>query len=268
MSSTNHRTWQHYHVGHFSVTIELDPLADSRNLEHHKRLAEVARQLVEIVESHRLPATFAVSDPAHSAATSQVLRSSVTHEFAILGDASWLGQTAGRTRFARELSRRVAQARAAGISVQTLVPRVATFDRNIDLVVKQRITAVAGRLPPTSQTGPVYSIPRALHYGVWELPITAKLPARSGWFTRGGLSVWRRIRRAARDAATFHLLIDAPALCEDGRGAQKTVAWLIRRVAAFRDRGLLKVETLRSAAERLADVPAAKPQQSILRRVA
>jgi hypothetical protein len=222
--------------------------------------------LIALADSHRLPVTWAVSDPAHSAATPLILRSAVDHELAILGDTYWLGPTAGRTRFARELARRMLQAQTAEIEVTSLVPRVATVERHIDLVVKQRITAIAGMTPilTTRQT----TAPRALHYGVWELPITGSLPVPARWFSHGGWSTWRRIRRAARDAATFHLVIDAPAMAEDGRRAEKTVAWLLRRVAELRDRGLVQVETLRAASRRLAAVPAASPQHSILRRAA
>jgi hypothetical protein len=195
------------------------------------------------------------------------MRSAVAHEFAILGDATWVGTTAGRTRFARELSRRVSQSRAAGLTVRTLVPRDASIEHNIDLIVKQQITAIAGTHAQSPAARPI-ATPRALHYGVWELPIAGKMPARSGWLSSGGWAIWRRIRQAARDAATFHLVIDAPEICDEGRGAEKTVAWLMRRVATLRDRGLVRVETLGAAAARLSDVPAVKPQTSILRRVA
>lgn len=267
MSGTNYRTWQTYHVGHLLVTVQLDPVADAHSLERHNELAEVTRQLIDVMETSRVPVTWAVSDPAHSAATPLILRSSVEHEFAILGDANWIGPMAGRTRFARELTRRVAQARGAGIDVHSLVPRAATVERNIDLVVKQQLTAVAGvesSQPGTRQV----PTPRALHYGVWELPITSRLPQPTTWLSTGGWAMWRQIRRAAKDAATFHLLIDAPSICDEGRRARSTVAWLIRRVAGLRDRGLVRIETLHAAATRLSAVPNLKPQQSILRRAA
>jgi hypothetical protein len=267
MSGTNHRTWQLYHIGHFLTTIQLDPVADSRNLERHRALADVSKQLIELMDVHRLPTTWAVSDPAHSAATSHILRSAVPHEFAILGDATWLGPMAGRTRFAHELSRRIAQSRSAGLDVRTLVPRVASVQRHIDLVVKQQITAVAGVESPVLTIRSI-ATPRALHYGVWELPIAAKLPMRSGWFSNGGYTTWRRIRGAAREAATFHLLIDAPSICNEGPASVNTIAWLMRRVANLRDRGLVRVETLRATSARLAEVPSIKPQQSILLRAA
>lgn len=263
MSGTNQRTWQQYRVGHFLCTVQLDPLADRQGTEDQRELGSLARRLIGLMDSHRLPTTWAVSDPAHSAATSLILRSAVEHELAILGDTYWLGPTAGRTRFARELARRMLQARSAGIHVTTLVPRVATIERHIDLLVKQRISAICGGV--VSEPSQQLPSPRALHYGVWELPVTCGLPVRSSWFSRGGWATWRRIRRAAHEAATFHLLIDAPAITQDARRAEKTVAWLMRRVAELRDRGLVDVETLRAAASRLASVPAPAPQQSILR---
>lgn len=264
MSSMNHRTWQTYHVGHFLTTVYLDPVAEARSIERHRELTKLTAQLVQLTDSLHLPTTWATGDPAQSAATSEILRSTVPHEFAILGDTNWVGPMAGRTRFARELSRRVVQARLKSLCVHAFVPRVAPVERDIDLVVKHDITAVAA-VTSMVQAMRKATTPRAMHYGVWEMPVSAKMPMKSGWFSQGGWSTWRRIRAAARDAALFHLVIDAPALCEAGRAAHDTVARLLYKVAHLRDRGMVRVETLRETAARLSDVPAVKPQRSILR---
>jgi hypothetical protein len=161
----------------------------------------------------------------------------------------------------------VAQARTTGLSIRTLVPRSASIEEHIDLVVKQQLTAVAGVESQTA-TGVVYTNPRALHYGVWEMPTHAKLPTHGGWFSRGGKTTWRQVRAAVRDAATFHLTIDACAFGREGQADQNAVAWLMQRVANLRDRGMIRVETMAEAAARLSDVPAVRPQQSILRRAA
>lgn len=266
MSVTHQRTWQQYHVGHVLITVELDSAALGHSIERHQELASVTRRLIALADSLRLPVTWAVSDPAHSAATSLLVRSAVDHELAILGDETWVGATAGRTRFARELARRLAQARATGLEVSTLVPHVASIEKHIDLVVKQHITAVAGFEMPES--GRQSLSPRALHFGVWELPITDCLPRKSKGFFSGKRTTWSRIRRTAREAATYHLVVDAPAIAESGSGTEKSIAWLARRVALLRDRGLIRVETLRSMSARLADVPAVRPQRSILRAAA
>ena len=270
MANTNHRTWQKHRIGYFLASVHLDPIADGHSLEHDAHLANVTRQLVDMADLHRLPITWAVSDPAYSAATSRIVRSDVAHELAILGDANWLGPTAGRTRFARELARRVSQARGAGIHVKTLVPRVASVERHIDLVVKQQITAISGvaTAPGSSRQT---SLPRAIHYGVWELPPSGCLPVEAGQFTPVAWShwrTWRRIRRAIVAAATYHLMIDANALAEAGPSAVRSIGHLMRRVADLHARGLVAVETLGAAADRLSAVPALSPQRSILRRAA
>jgi len=265
MSSTNRRTWHKFHVGHLAITVQLDSIAGGQQRETHQGLANVTRSLIAVLDAHRVPATWAVSDPAHSAATSLLLKSAVEHELAILGDANWVGPTAGRTRFARELVRRVTQARAAGLNVTTLVPGVARVDEHVDLVVKQRLTAVAGLSATTSIQ---LAQPKAVHYGVWEVPGSAKLPMRRTWFGSGQGKLWRRVRRTAEEAGTFHLVVDADAMAAGGQREVRTLDWLVARAATLRDRGLLHIETLRTAAERLSDVRTQSPQRSILRSAA
>jgi hypothetical protein len=168
------------------------------------------------------------------------------------------------------LARRVSQARAAGIQVKTLVPRVASVERHIDLVVKQSITAISGVGSQVVSNRQLH-IPRAIHYGVWELPVTGRLPVQAKrlipvlW---ANWSIWRQIRRASMEAATYHLVIDALALAEEGPAAVKTLSRLMRRVAELKTRGILAVETLSAAADRLSAVPLLSPQRSILRRAA
>src|SRR5689334_11701122 len=96
MSGTHRRSWQQPRVGHLNITVQLDSAAESHSLEHHKDQADVARQLITTVDAERLPTTWAVSDPAHSAATALIVKSNVDHELALLGDTNWVGPTAGR----------------------------------------------------------------------------------------------------------------------------------------------------------------------------
>lgn len=266
MSGTHQRTWQQFHVGHLLITVQLDSPAIGRQLERHQQLAGVTRRLISLADTERIPVTWAASDPAHSAATSLILRSSIEHEMAVLGDATWVGATAGRTRFARELARRLAQARAAGLEVTSLIPHVASIENHIDLVVKQQITAVAGLETPDTNRRSLS--PRALHYGVWEVPICEMLPLQSSHFFSGKRSLWKRVRRTINDASTFHLIIDAPAVAEAGQSTEKTIAWLAKRIALLRDRGMIHIETMRSCSARLSNVPAVRPQRSILRAAA
>ena len=168
-----------------------------RNLDRHRGLADVTKQLVELFDRHRLPATWAVGDPAHSAAAALVTLSETQHELALLGDHHWIGPTAGRTRFARELARRVSQARTAGIEIGD-----ARAARRADCRAHRpgreaRHSRGRRARPARVATDRTTRGPRALHYGVWEFSATEQLPLRSSWLPGGGWKLYRTIRRAA-----------------------------------------------------------------------
>lgn len=265
MSRTNERAWQKQRTGHFLLTVHLDSPSEAGS-EKHPKLAEFVRHMLRLADETRLPVTWAVSDPAYSAATPLILRSAGAHELAILGDANWVGPTAGRTRFARELARRVSQARAAGINLKTLVPRVESVQRHVDLVIKQQITALAGVDSPQANRG--QAIPRALHYGVWEIPVSAAMPLPTRWWFSGKRFLFRQIRSAAQSGAVFQLVVDAPAMDQEAHRGLAIFEWLLLRVAELRNRGMVCVETLAQAAARLSAVPTSTPQYSILRKAA
>jgi hypothetical protein len=247
-------------VGYVHWTVEAEPADIDHNLARSRGLAAVTEKLFEMFNRHRQAATWAVGDPAHSAIAGLVAASETKHALALLGDRYWIGKTAGRTRFARELARRSSQARTAGIETVTLVPRVASVVEHIDLVVKNEIHAVVS----TSREMPAGSGPRAVHYGVWEFGVKARLPQRRSLLPNGW-NLSRAVQRAARDAGTIHLVIDVSAVEEAGRSATNSVERLLRRTAKLQERGLVRVETLSAAAARLSDRPAATPQRSILR---
>jgi hypothetical protein len=100
------------------------------------------------------------------------------------------------------------------------------------------------------------------------MPVTQALPLPPSWLTSGARSVLRKIRTSAPEATSYHVQIDAAAVERDGVRCEATIDKIIRGVAELRNRGVIRVETLTSAAARLADVPGASPQRSILRQAA
>jgi hypothetical protein len=256
-----------FQVGRVHLTIEGEPAETDHNLDRHRRLADVNSGLVELLDSHRLAATWAVGDPAHSAVTAAVTLSEISHEIALLGDCHWVGAEKGRKQFARELARRVTEARAAGITLHTIMPRVASLTDQLDLVVKQGLSAVVGRERQDIDR-PRAVVPRALHYGVWEFAASTRLPLRGSWFSNAARRLSKCIRAAAHDVASIHLVIDAPALAERGSAGSTDVTRIVRQLGELHERGLIHVETLGAAAARLSDLPVARPQRSILRLAA
>ena len=122
-----------------SVDLEYDvgqaaPLAGQRALE------ELTGRLLALFGRFEMPATWAVADPAISAARGRVA-AHACHELALLGDPSWVGREAGRARFARELERRTKRARNEGLPIHTLVLKTVLPIDHCDLVIKEGIVA-------------------------------------------------------------------------------------------------------------------------------
>lgn len=236
MSLANRHSWQQPQVGIVHLTVEAEPTDFDHNRARHRGLTKVIEQLFELLDRHSLPATWAVGDPAQSAAASLVAASNTKHGLALLGDQYWIGKTAGRTRFARELARRVNQSRSAGIEAVALAPRVAPIAEHVDLVVKHGIRAVVATESVVAKSAATSS-PRLLHYGVWEFAATQRLPMASSWWPGTGGKLARTIRSAARDRSTLHLVIDAAAVEAMGRTATRSIERVMSRVAKLRDRG-------------------------------
>jgi hypothetical protein len=252
-----------FQVGRVHLTIEAEPAEADHDLDHHRRLADVTSGLLALLDSHRLPATWAVCNPSHSATTAAVTLSEMPHEIALLGDHHWLGPEAGRQRFASELAYRVTQARAAGITLHTILPRAASLTNRLDLVVKQGLSAVVG-CERQAADRPRTIVPRAMHYGVWEFATTSRLPLQGGWFSRAARRLSKCIHAAAHDVASIHLVIDAPALGERGLAGSASLTRIVGKLGELRERGLIHVETLGTATARLSHIPVATPQRSIL----
>jgi hypothetical protein len=235
----------------------------------YRELTALTDQLAKLLASVDLPATWGVGDPMHASVTSLIVTSKTAagsgHEVAILTDPGWSGIEAGRPRFAKELIRRVSQARSRGIAATTLLPREVSLHHHIDLVVKQGVTAVwplsAGAHTPARTT-----VPKSLHYGLWEFETSGQLPLAPGWLA--GPRLQKTIRRAADEGAIFQLFIDLPAIAQQGIAAEKTAFQVIRRIAELRRRGIVEVETVAAVARNMSEVPLATPQRSILRAVA
>ena len=254
--------------GTITISIDLVPAAGQANVEHGRRLDETTDWLITTFGQLGIPATWAVADPAHSAATERLLTAELGHELAVLGDASWVGRQAGRSRFARELARRVLGSRAAGIEVTSLVPRDVEVDDHVDLLLKHGLTAVRGDVALSVSRQPLQ--PHALRFGLWEAPGSARLPARQSWLggAGGGMAIRRAIRHSARQRRVFHLVIDAWRLAAGNVQDRKTVDRTLCVVRQLRERQLLRSETLADLAARLSHVPRTQPARSILRPAA
>ena len=253
--------------GMLTISVDLEPDMTRLGVNQQRALEETTTQLLVLMEKHGLPATWGVADPAVSAATERIRERRASHEIAILGDATWVGRVAGRGRFGRELTRRVAHARGAGIPLTTLVLRTVTLEEHCDLVIKQGIVAVRQPAPHEPVDASQHLVPQTLRYGLWSFAVSQRLPGGGRWLPGGGglrrarLGIDRTI--AAR--GLFHLMIDAPALADRGHSALGVLDRVLEHAAGRRHLGVLDIATLGAAVGKLAAQYRGTPSRSILR---
>ena len=255
-----------------SIDLELDP--DRRGLDQTRSLEDVAGRLISLLTKYQIPATWAVADPAVSAATDRLVSAGAGHEIAVLGDQSWVGREAGRSRFSRELTRRVSRGRSAGLTISTLVLRNVVLDDHLDLVVKEGISAVRSDYAGSTGSGLLrrraVAEPRSLRFGLWDLPAATRLPGESRWLPSGGgaRSARRGIDRAIATRAVYQLMIDGLLLAVRSPSALRLLERVLRHVDQRRQQGTLTVATLAGTAALLAGNRQGTPSHSILRPAA
>jgi hypothetical protein len=246
------------------LSIDLELEIGSHGPQDESRLDEIRTHLVRLTQQHALPATWAVADPLLSAASEAVLAANVGHELAVLGDRSWMGHGAGRTRLARELTRRFTSARNAGLPVSTLVLRNVEQVPDFDLLLGHGVTAVRNPAVDSAVLARNLATP-PLRYGIWQAPTAWSIPPRPRWWTSLAWQIQRQIRRAARSGGTLHLQIDAPRLVASGPEALTAIDSALTRIAAYRTASRLEVKTLGQLAQEWHQSHATTPTRSILR---
>jgi hypothetical protein len=247
-----------------SIDLELD--VEQGSAERQRVLDAVSRKLLAALERHQLPATFAVADPVHSAATESITASALRHEVAVLADATWTGNGAGRQRLSRELDRRFGNAQRAGLPISSLVLRHADLNEHLDLLPKNGVTALRTEPAPQSRGGSLQ--PPALRYGVWQLPVSFRVPGDVSWWRGGDAGQARRLlHRAATAKDRLHFAIDGAQIDEDAT-ALATLDRVFTVASSLRQREMLTVHTMQQAAQELSPPRETTGLQSILRPAA
>ncbi|REK05499.1 MAG: hypothetical protein DWQ37_23575 [Planctomycetota bacterium] len=255
--------------GMLTISVDLDPGSTNSRSADHALLESLLARLLELLGQHDLPATWALADPAVSAARKRIEQAG-SHELAILGDASWVGREAGRARFAHELGRRVSRARGDGIELSTLALRTVLPIDHCDLVVKEGLVAARHGSGKPISDAPRRLHPQTLRFGLWGFPISIALPGSSRLLPGGGGTRAARfvIDEAISERGLVHLAVDGPALALRGNSAVRVLQRIVEHAQRRRRHGLLEVVTLGAMAEQLSQLHCGQPSRSILRPAA
>ena len=275
--------------GHVVISVDTEPpvclsgtgrstQAGPTQLTAHTQLRKRAAELQQLLRRHQLRATWAVRDPAASHVPRILTESHAVGsapELALVGDPTWVGETAGRTRFASQLLRRIEAAHQVGCDVGALKLDGVTLESGLDLLVRHRISVVWQGLPAatsgsretrrkSSSTGAFR--PQSLRFGIWQAPSSLRFPLRGAWWRGGAARVSNRlIRQAVQQAQVAHVVLNLPSLSARDLDIVGAVLQRIRRQV---EDGVLAVKTLGELGDALNQQPQRKSGQSVLRRVA
>ncbi len=256
--------------GVFVVSIDTELDINQRKIQDQRQITATCSQLTQMLARYRIPATWAVADPAHWPLTGMlsstgVQHEGVQHEVAILGDETWVGPAAGRTHFARELHRRIQSARAEGLEATTLLLQNTELTDNLDLLYKLGISMVRPCIKQPSNAARVGPA-QTLRFGVWQLQATVTYPNPSRWLPIGGtVSIRHALRRALAGGHDAHLAIDAAQLTRLGKRGMQSLEWLLRDVTADRRGSTVEMKTLSQVAADLSRPRQTVKSQSLLR---
>jgi hypothetical protein len=248
-----------------SIDLELDLEHQDNRLQ--QRLDDLRTRLVDLTKEYRVPATWAVADPALSVATESILATDCGHEIAVLGQRAWLGPGCGRARLGRELARRFAGARKAGIPVGTLALRDVDQILDLDLLLDHGVSAIRGPAVDTPTLARKLGTP-PIRFGLWQTPAAVRIPPRTAWWLPAAWAVRHEIKQAIRQQSLAHFEIDAAQIVAAPDHSLGLIAATLEFAAAKREAGLLAIASIGQIAARLLSVRTAAPSRSILQPAA
>jgi hypothetical protein len=221
---------------------------------------KLARKLFHMVDSRHLSASWVPQAPQQFSLREELAAPNTGHDLALVGDSSWIGKAAGRTRFARELAARVEAVRSTDINVVAIALRDAKLDENLDLLVKHRVGMIRG-----GRRGGEGLQPQSVRFGVWYSPITVVLPQPNDWSWFGkGWSLRQSVRHVIRAAGVAHFVIDG-ARMEGNTGALDALDLVLAHLQRQRDKKALAVTSMSGLTKTLIRKPTVKKATSILR---
>jgi hypothetical protein len=259
------------------LSIDVDARVGAFDHQGRRDVEAAAATLAACVSELKLAATWAFTDLADGRLAKQLL-TIPRQQLGILGAGDWTGPAVARQRVAMALARHRQQFEAIGCLPASLVLERSAPTEQLDLLVKQGITAVRPAVEAPAVAGKGWltvlsrwmssrrtrpnAAPRALRWGVWEMGVSLMLPEAGVRHAR------RTIDLAIAAGRIEHLVVDV-ADCVYATGSRSGgVERILKHLAQRRDAGLVESLNMAELAARLTFSRESHPARSILRRAA
>lgn len=252
------------------ISVDVEPVGLRPGQAAPNLLRQSWTWLRKLLSGLGLPAAWCLRDPAAGPLAEELPALGPEHEVALLGDASWASPHAGRGLLHRTLSDRLGRARAAGLDVSTLALANCPPTDQTDLLYRHGLRVVRSA-PPQARVGGFNpwkhwfarsdraTAPRALRWGLWEVPVAANTAVQ------GYRAILGELDAAYRRRTAFHLTIDLPSLAEGGQLAQRGLERCCTEMQRRLNVAGVDARNLREWSRRLLPSAAAPAARSILR---
>lgn len=258
------------------VSIDVDLAIAGEDRQARRALGEAAGSLASRLDHAGASGTWGVADPVGLDFLGAL--DSAAHEVAILGERHWTGPCA-RSRFQSELATRRLRLEAIGGSASSLLLADGPLGIAAELLAKAGFSAIRPPLvrQPGSwgqrlasifnsrksrRVGVAAALPRALHWGLWELaPSLDVLEA-------GARRTANKIDVSIDAGEPLHVVLPLRSLALGTSTRWGIVERVLKHVRRRRDEGLLETSTMSQFVARLALLCQGRPSQSILRKAA
>jgi hypothetical protein len=235
----------------------------SQDFGHSKHLIENAQWLLQLLNEHRVAATWFLPDIVAQVVRPRIAASKVAHELGILIDN---GRSERRAELAREIDRQRLIAANAG-SNDTSLAMTSGPVQQLDMLIRRGISALCpleiDRASPLKDAMNWNKI-ETPRFGIWNLRSTLRI-GDGGWLaqTMSRKYARRQIGESASESKLSHLLVP---LDHVGRTTvRRTLRALIAQTAMLRDKAKLEAHTLAGVVDQLTARPAIHRAKSILR---
>jgi hypothetical protein len=245
------------------VGVDLGPGAETAAWSEHKA---VATQLLAMLEANQISATWTVANTRLP--WLQELRAARTwQEIALHWDAPLVKEPSEAFAFAAELRTRLRAAEAADLRIQSLsidprslVPYHALAKAGVRMIRPARVRG--SQLVRSVQ-------PQAMRYGIWGLPVSCFWPQPHRMLEQLSLQhLLYQMRLASQQANVLHVVLDLPTIARQPDRHLRTVEKLTEQAARLQNMEQLRTARLADVARLVQAETAARPNRSILQRIA